>query len=95
MSKIPYVSGVDTVLRCADCDSVLDARIDWEPFLRVDTTSHEVVPHAICAECLTSIENVQSENLLACVIKLARRKNRRKLSSFNSIEETYIQYASR
>ena len=89
MSKIPYVSGVDTVLRCSDCDCILDARIDWEPFLRVGTTSGEVVPHAICAACLADIENVQSENLLACVIKLARRKNRRRLSSFkNSLEET-------
>ena len=55
-------SVLDVSARCADCETSLDERRDYEPFVRLDTSTGETMHVDICASCIADIEHVKANN---------------------------------
>ena len=78
-----YVPGVDTGIRCTDCEVDLSERMDWEPTFRLDTETGETLHGRICAPCLDDIEHIRAEDTQAAYVlrPYARRATDPVLSS--------------
>ncbi len=83
---------LDVSIRCADCEASLENRTDYEPFIRLDTTTGESTNVDVCASCIADIERINASNAVITG-RLARQIRRAKSRAERKIAVTRYAYA--